>query len=396
MNEATSVRLGGENLDSISINKTNLFPEGVESVPNTENFLITSLTEGTIYQVNQQGKLTPFAEDERLVSTIGIEIDRKQNRVLVANSDPGAGENSNPETQDQLAGLGIFDLTTGETIDYVNLGTLRPGEPHFANDIAVDDFGNTYVTDSFSPIIYKVDTEGNPSVFLEDEQFAGEGFNLNGIVAHPDDFLLVADSNDGLIYKVPLDNPEQFTQVDIDQKLFNADGLLLADEDELVVVTNDGSEESSNSVFALESDNNWESAQITDRLDIDGEFTTTATIKDEQIFVIDAALDKLFSNQLPFNDFEIIEVGSIVARDNFGFEDFLNNSKFVELFEQGKEIFTELRSNLEDLQLFTESFGSNFNTSHGSENYEHFFADFNDNFLNDASSIVKESDNINI
>ena len=276
MSKSSSVRLGGENLNSISVNQENLFPEAVEYVRDQQKFLLTSLTEGTINAVDEQGNLTSFAEDERLISTIGIDIDEKQNRVLASNSDLGVSNNTSPETQNNLAALGIFDLTTGETIDYVDLGGLRPGEPHLANDVAVDNFGNAYVTDSLSPIIYKVDTEGYPSVFLENEQFAGVGFNLNGIAAHQD-FLLVADSNDGAIFKVPLDNPEEFTQVEIDRELLNADGLLLADKDELVVVTNDGSEESSNSVFVLESDDNWKSAQITDELAIEGEFTTAET-----------------------------------------------------------------------------------------------------------------------
>lgn len=384
MNEPTSVRLGGENLDSIDIDKENLFPEGVEYVPRQQKFLITSFVQGTIYAVDKRGKLTPFAEDERLASTVGIEIDPERNRVLVANSDLGQAVNSNPETENQLAALGIFDLTTGETIDYINLGELRPDKPHFANDIAVDDFGNVYVTDSFAGIIYKVDTEGNPSVFFEDEQFAEEGFNLNGIVVHPDDFLLVGDYNDGEIYKVPLDNPEQFTQVDIDQKLINSDGFLLVDDDELVVVVNDVDDESANAVVALNSDDNWESAQIADELDVDAELITTATIKDDKLFVVDSAINELFDEQLPFDDFKIIEVGSIKDRYKFDFD---------KLFEQGREIFSDLQFNLES-DIFTDSFSINLNISSDSANYEDFFTNINNSLDDIESFIIQQSDNI--
>lgn len=390
MSKSSSVRLGGENLNSISVNQENLFPEAVEYVRDQQKFLLTSLTEGTINAVDEQGNLTSFAEDERLISTIGIEIDEKQNRVLATNSDLGVSNNTSPETQNNLAALGIFDLTTGETIDYVDLGGLRPGEPHLANDVAVDNFGNAYVTDSLSPIIYKVDTEGNPSVFLENEQFAGVGFNLNGIAAHQD-FLLVADSNDGAIFKVPLDNPEEFTQVEIDRELLNADGLLLADKDELVVVTNDGSEESSNSVFVLESDDNWKSAQITDELAIEGEFTTAATTTEDKLLVLDAGLDNLFSNQLPFDDFRILEVGLINNRDKFGLQDFVNDLNLKELLNN-----IDFLSNVEDTDMFADLFSINFGTSSGGDDYQSFINDINKSLSEVKSFVIEESDNITI
>lgn len=279
-----------------------------------------------------------------------------------------------------------------ETIDYVNLGELRPDKPHFANDIAVDDFGNVYVTDSFAGIIYKVDTEGNPSVFFEDEQFAEEGFNLNGIVVHPDNFLLVGDYNDGEIYKVPLDNPEDFTQVEIDQKLINSDGFLLADDSELVVVVNDVSDVSANAVFALDSDDNWESAEVSDRLDVDAELITTATTKDGEIFVVDSAINVLFNEQLPFDDFKIIEVGSIEKQDDFGFQDFFDN--FNELFEQGRELFNDLEFKIES--EITDSFNINLNISDHSANYDNFFTDINQSLYDIENFIIQQSDNIMI
>ena len=297
-------------LNSISVFRDNLFPESLEYNPNTEQFLLSSLTEGTIFSTNEDGNVSPFIEDERFISTVGVAINEEQDRLYIANSDVGVSLNSSPETEFQLAALGIFKLSTGEPIDYVDLSSLSPGEPHFANDIDVDDEGNAYITDSFSPIIYKVSPEGNPSILLEDEQFAGEGFNLNGIVAHPDDFLIVADSNDGLLYKVPLDSPEEFTQVKIDRTLVNADGLLLTDEDDLVVITNDLNGESSNRVFNLHSRDNWESAEIVDKLDVGDEaFLTSATIEDENILVLDAQLDRLFAGETS-DKFPILTVGS--------------------------------------------------------------------------------------
>jgi hypothetical protein len=60
---------------------------------------------------------------------------------------------------------------------------LLPYKPIFINDAALDRQGNTYVSNSFSPVIYKVDREGNASVFFQDAGFnlpSGE-FGFNGI-----------------------------------------------------------------------------------------------------------------------------------------------------------------------------------------------------------------------
>ena len=56
-----------------------------------ERFLITSLREGVITEVKIDGTHRTFIEDDEIISAIGIRVDRTRNRILVCNSDPGAG-----------------------------------------------------------------------------------------------------------------------------------------------------------------------------------------------------------------------------------------------------------------------------------------------------------------
>jgi hypothetical protein len=76
-------------------------------------FLVSSLTEGAIYAVKDDGTYTLFAQDNQLISTIGMCIDEPRNRVLVAVSDPGFSTKTNTATQAKLAAIAIYDLTTG-------------------------------------------------------------------------------------------------------------------------------------------------------------------------------------------------------------------------------------------------------------------------------------------
>lgn len=307
-NKAIAATLGGPDLDSVVVSQLNLFPEGVEYSSSQERFFLSSLTEGTVYQVDNAGTAVPLVEDERLVSSIGIQLDEQRDRLLVANSDPGVGDRTSAATQGSLAALGIYDAFTGDVISYTELDSLRPNAPHFANDIATDELGNAYVTDSFSPIIYQVDVAGTPLIFLEDERFRGEGFNLNGIVSHPDNFLIVAKSNEGVLFKVPLDNPEAFTAIESAQAFTGADGLFLIDETTLILVSN-----SLNQVFALSSDDNWESANVVDSFATPDVFPTTATTRQEEIFVLYAQLNQLLNASEPpaVEEFTIQQVGRV-------------------------------------------------------------------------------------
>jgi len=274
----------------IAFTKAALYPEGLEYDAKRNRFLVTSLHEGIIGEVADDGTYKVFAHDPNFVSAIGIRIDAERDRLLVCSSDPGASVHTKKENQGKLAGLGVFQLSSGKLLKYLDLGKLGGSGGHFCNDIALDNAGNAYVTDSFSPIIYKVDTANNASVVLNNKRFTGESFNLNGIVVK-DGYLLVAKMNEGLLFKVPLDKPEQFTQVKIKEPLKGADGLLWAPDGALVVIANG----KTNKVFKLASTDNWTSANIVGSVDTGNVFATTGVVRDGKIYVLYAMLHVLFN-----------------------------------------------------------------------------------------------------
>jgi sugar lactone lactonase YvrE len=238
----------------ITVPQRALSPEGIQYDANNQRFIVSSRTQGRIGTVRDDSTYTQLADDAKLVSTIGLNLDATRQRLLAAVSDAGANTTrSTATTLRKLAALAIFNPSSGALISYIDLGALRPSLPHFANDIAVDAQGNAYITDSLSPIIYKVDAQGVATVFLENSQLSGgTGFGLNGIVYHPDGYLLVAKSNDGTLFKVPIANPTGFTAVASTQSLVGADGMLLLDNTTLLVVAG-----SQNTVFRMASTDAW-------------------------------------------------------------------------------------------------------------------------------------------
>lgn len=294
--------------EQVSFTQAGLYPEGVEYDSRGQRFLVSSQTRGAIGQVQDDGTYRVFADDPVLVSTIGMRIDENRRQLLVAVSDPGYNSTrTTPATQRKLAGLAIFNLTSGQRVAYLDLAALRPGQNHFANDIAVDAQGNIYITDSFSPIIYKIDTQGTPSVFLENAQLGAPAgaFGLNGIVYHPDGYLLVAKSNEGVLFKVPLSNPAAFTKVATGQSLQGADGLLLQDNTTLQVVTNAQAK-----VYRLTSPDAWASATVSGTFTTPPQYPTTlARRQGASSYVLYSNLNALQANQNPpVSQFSITQV----------------------------------------------------------------------------------------
>lgn len=290
---------------SISFEQTNLYPEGLEFDEKSNLFLVTSLKEGMVGKVSMDGKYTPFIKDNDLISAIGIRIDSANNRILVCNSDPGASVKTKKESQRKIAGLGIYDLSTGKKLKYIDLAKLAKDGNHFANDIALDDKGNIYVTNSFSPIIYKIGKGDKPEILINHERFKGQSFNFNGLVFESKtNSLIVAKSNEGILFKFPLSDPTKFTEVKTD-KLVGADGLLWGENGKLIVIQN-----ASGKVVELESSDNWTTAKETGSFVTGSVFPTTGIKTKNGIFVLYAMLHRLFdqTTKHTVNKFTIQEV----------------------------------------------------------------------------------------
>ena len=299
----------------VSVPSDALYPEGIERHPGTGEFLLGSIRKGKVVAVSTDGVVRTLIEDDRLRSVVGIRVDAARGRLLVNNSDYGVAERSEPSDKFSTVGLGVYDLDTGSPIRYVDLAGLRPDEKRFANDLTVDTQGNAYVTDSLAAAIYKVTPAGDASVFLADERFRGKGFNLNGIQYHPDGYLLVAKKSDGSLFKVPLDNPAAFSEVELPKALVGTDGLLLARPNELVAVTNLASGVESNTVFRLTSDDDWSSARIETTFETGDVYPTTATINEGRLYVSYGRLntlgEALHSGDALAERFRIQEVGTL-------------------------------------------------------------------------------------
>ncbi|OJJ20398.1 hypothetical protein BKI52_18235 [marine bacterium AO1-C] len=308
-----SANLLAQSPDQIVIKKPGLYPEGLVYHKETKTFYTTSIAKGKIVKVTKTGKVTVFADDRDLVSIVGLEIDTKRNRLIVCNSDPGVSIKSSEKTKGKLASVVLYNLKTGKREKFIDLAAIAPKGGHLANDVTVDKKGNFYITDSFSPIIYKVTKKGKATIFVNDERLRAPAgtFGLNGLTYHPKGFLLAAVYNGGKLFKIPLNNPSNIIEVELGNKPFpTIDGVLLLDNNTIALACNNftGAEFLS-AVYKVQTNNNWNSASTTATFKTGNTFPTTLTKAGNSIYVIYGKLPLLFGGNNPMaQEFEITKV----------------------------------------------------------------------------------------
>jgi DNA-binding beta-propeller fold protein YncE len=222
-----SGQASAHSVEQVTVPAAGLHPEGVAWDPTRAALLVSSATRGSVSVVTPRGVRT-LASDPRMISTFGITVDAKRGRLLVAYADLGVSPRSTPDTIRKVGGLGIFDLRSGRASHVVRFG-LAP------NDVTVDPAGNAYVSDPAGDTVWKVDVNGNASAYATDARFAAADVGLNGIVWHPQGFLLGVNYTTGALLKI---KDGAVSEVTLDRPLVGGDGLAVQKDGTVISVTN--------------------------------------------------------------------------------------------------------------------------------------------------------------
>ncbi|KAL8191975.1 hypothetical protein R6Q57_028096 [Mikania cordata] len=206
--------------------------------------------------------------------TCGVFIDRPRNRVIAVFADVFGNTYS---------AVAAYDLDSWKRLFFTQLSTSG-GAKSFADDATVDSEGNAYVTDAKGTQIWKVGVDGQLLSVIKSPLFhAKEWYNdlvtLNGIVYHPNGYLLVAHTITGNLFKVEIKNDNKVTLVNLDNRLTVADGLELLSPTKLVVA-------GANGVKLVESTDNWLTGSVVGRSSVlTHRIATAATVKDGKVYV---------------------------------------------------------------------------------------------------------------
>lgn len=294
----------------ISIKIPGLTPEGITVHPVHKRFIVSSVGNGNLIEVDEKGNTKVFADDPALISTLGTHIDPTKKFLVTAICDIGVSQRSVKAKFGQVASIAFIDLKTQKVTKVIDCTSLIPNSGHFANDVTWDDKGNLYVTDSFAGAIYKVDKSYHTSVFIADTTFRLKNqysFGLNGIAFDKKtNSLLVSKLDEGKLFKFSVSNPKNFREILL-EKPIPADGILLSNDGSLILVSsintpNDTT--TSGKIYKVQSKDQWNSAQIVDIVDTGMPSATTITQRGKELFTVHA---NYFGKQ-PVAEFHIQKV----------------------------------------------------------------------------------------
>lgn len=296
----------------ISFEAPAAYPEGVAYDPASDIFFVSSVKTGTIGKVTPLGQYTVFYRDTTLKSSYGMKVDPARHKLWVCTGDPNYSQYSDSSTYKKIIRIIGLDTRTGVKINDIDLSGLYKGL-HFANDMALDNNGNLYITDSYSPVVYRVDASGNAGVFAQSDWFRAVDIGLNGIVWSPDGYLIVAHNSDGNLYKIDISDPRRITRIKQQTFFPGADGLLWDAQGNLVLVQNKGVHK----IFRLSSRDNWQSAEVTASTLAADRFhqPSTAASRKNMIYVMNSKLNELTDpTASPSKEFSLQQVRFQPAR----------------------------------------------------------------------------------
>lgn len=292
----------------VTVTNAGLYPGKIDFHFQKNKFILGSMVKSEVGLVGLNGDYETFITDSNLALVTGIYADVDRNRLVVASGDLGISLNS--VANGDVSYVGIYNLETGAKIEGVDLKPFFPSAASFANDIAVDAAGNIYVTDSFLPVIYKIDgSTYEASVFIDGGQDfevlpVGPGFGLNGIV-YKNGYLLVNKTDDGSIFKVPVANPSAYYRVNA-PAFVGADGFEFTKDGDLILVDNGIGPMPG--TLLLSSNDDWDTISLVSTFSVAGEKspTSVALASNGEVYVITSYLGKALSGDLTQDSFDFI------------------------------------------------------------------------------------------
>ncbi|KAK3151415.1 hypothetical protein QOZ80_3AG0245580 [Eleusine coracana subsp. coracana] len=223
-------------------------------------FLASTFFGGGVAEVRVSGDGGAWGDEQVVVAdpdvkgrvSLGLAVDAPRRRVLVVYADrpPRFG----------YAALGAYELGSWRRLFLTRLDA--PGESTFADDVAADEDGNAYVTDAMGSKIWKLSPDGELLGVIKNATFVqrtgplNNFVGLNGIVYHPNGYLLVVHTSGGDLFKV---DPKtgSVRKVDVRGSLKQGDGLELLSPTRLAVAGMPSR--------LVESSDDWETATVTGR-----------------------------------------------------------------------------------------------------------------------------------
>jgi sugar lactone lactonase YvrE len=207
-----------------------LLTEGIAYDPASKAFFISSVHRRKIVRRAADGTVSDFVKEGQygIGAVLGLAVDAKRGRLIACSAALPQMKGYKPSLEGRSA-VYAFDLATGKPVR--NDALPADGKPRAANDLAIAENGDVYVTDSLASGIYRIPSGGGaletfvpPGVFRSPQ---GIGFGPGGRI-------YVADWGQGL-YWLDREGKRHEVEGPPEVPLFGIDGLIAGGESLFVV-----------------------------------------------------------------------------------------------------------------------------------------------------------------
>ncbi|MGI5457718.1 SMP-30/gluconolactonase/LRE family protein [Streptomyces sp. CA-249302] len=201
-----------------------VYPEGIALDPRTGDAYVGSYANGAVYRAARGGRAAevylPAGADGRSTAN-GLKVDRAGRLWVI----------------DSTAGVDVYDLRDRSPIARFDVPATGS---HLVNDLVITADGTAYLTDSLSPVVYRVTpaevARGGRATLVPGYDLSGvlaphpaDAFTLNGIVADAAGrYLYVVDMTGGDLFRVAVATGAVRQVTLIGGDLTHGDGLELA------------------------------------------------------------------------------------------------------------------------------------------------------------------------
>ena len=211
-----------------------LIPEGIAYDPINDVFFLSSVYQRKVVEMSRDGSVRDFvAGDDEFYCGLGMAVDERRRHLWVVTA-VFNGMRGYTEEMDGLSSVSCYDLDAGERLRHIALDNSN-GRYTF-NDIAIDDDGHVYVTDTGAGTVYVIESDADT---LGKAIGMGDLRGANGIALDEERGLMYVARYGLDIVGVDLrDNNRVFSLEQTDDiALFGVDGLYLH-EGALIAVQN--------------------------------------------------------------------------------------------------------------------------------------------------------------
>ncbi|MDJ0591102.1 MAG: gluconolaconase [Pleurocapsa sp. MO_226.B13] len=220
------------------------YPNGIAQAEDGTLY-VGSVTSGQILQISPNGNITPFFPgSESVFAATSLRLDEQRGILWGTSPDFLGVENAEGEIVRRPHRVFALDIGTGEVVR-----SLPLPDNGFGNDIALDNDGGVYLTDSFQPRIHYLAPNANQfQTWIEDELFRPESeqIGLAGIARNEDGTTIVGMYSRGDLLKITpqVDNFPKLEVISLERQLENPDGMQFAADGSLLLT--EGAMESGN------------------------------------------------------------------------------------------------------------------------------------------------------